>query len=307
MNIDKLILAKALFKTKIHELNGSSFEEFFIKIMIKVDSNFRPVKPHGKNGDEKNDGFNSVDGAYYQVYSPEDPNEKITIAVNKCESSFVGLKEYWDKISPVKKYYFVFNDKYKGAYPEIEKVLAEIKSKNSELTVCEPFYAQHLETIFFNLKEEDMCEIIGIIPDNTKIGSVDFLAMKEVIEYLLNNKSVYVHNEKYVVPDFDDKIKFNDLSDQVKILLVQGSYQNSAINSYFRNANNFEKPKLKEIFLNLYETGLNEFKDEKDKNILTFFYILNKAMPQAEKRIQDAVLVLMAYYFESCDIFEEPK
>lgn len=307
MNTDKLILTKALFKSKILELDGSAFELFFSKIMSKENENFRQIKPHGNNGDKKNDGFNAVTGEYYQVYSPEEPANNITTAVNKCKTSFVGLKEYWSKISPIKKYYFVFNDKYKGAFPEIEKVLSEIKRDNTELTSCEPFYAQHLEKKFFNLEENDMIEIIGYIPDDTKIGSVDFVAMKEVVEFLLKDKIGYFHDDRYVVPDFDEKIKFNNLDEQVKTLLTNGSYQSSAITDYFRNNHNFEKQKLKETFVNLYEKGQTEFVNTKNKDVLTFFYILSNAMPQNEKRIQDAVLVLMAYYFESCDIFEEPK
>jgi hypothetical protein len=37
-----------------------------------------------------------------------------------------------------------------------------------------------------------------------------------------------------------------------------------------------------------------------------FIYILNTASCKKVKPVIDAVLVLMSYYFEACDIFEEP-
>jgi hypothetical protein len=45
-----------------------------------------------------------------------------------------------------------------------------------------------------------------------------------------------------------------------------------------------------------------------------FFYILNEISPnpadphdpRARKDIEDAAIVVMAYFFEACDIFEEP-
>jgi hypothetical protein len=37
-----------------------------------------------------------------------------------------------------------------------------------------------------------------------------------------------------------------------------------------------------------------------------FMYILKKAMVKDSKPYRDAVLVLMSYYFDTCDIFEEP-
>ncbi len=307
MQTDQYIVAQAVFKSKICLMNGSTFETLFTSIMRKADSNFRPVKPHGQNGDEKNDGFNDVSGEYYQVYSPESPKDKIVEAVKKCKKDFKGLKEFWDKVSPVKGYYFVFNDKYQGGYPEVEKALVEIKQENPDLDFSKPFYIQHLEEKLFSLDDNQVFEIIGYVPNIEKIGKVNYIAMNEVVEHLLLNQKDYNYDENYVVPDFQDKIVFNNLSPQVANLLVQGSYQNSTINDYFRNQNAFKKQKIKEIFSELYLEGKKEFADKEKKDDYTFFYILNRAISQKEKRIEDAVLVLMAYYFESCDIFEEPK
>jgi len=44
-----------------------------------------------------------------------------------------------------------------------------------------------------------------------------------------------------------------------------------------------------------------------DGNNLIFFDVLNSVVPDNSKRTQDAALVLMAYFFESCDIFEDPN
>lgn len=41
-------------------------------------------------------------------------------------------------------------------------------------------------------------------------------------------------------------------------------------------------------------------------NDLVFFDILDSITPGQSKRTQDAAIVLMAYFFESCDIFEDP-
>jgi len=307
MNADQHIIVKALFKAKVYELSTKAFEDFFISIIREADKDFRPVKPHGQDGDKKNDGFNETTGVYYQIYSPEKPGERIVDAVKKCKKDFEGLKKYWDKISKVKGYYFVFNDKYNGAYPRVEKALKEIKNSNKDLNFCKPFYAQHLEEKLFTLSDNKIFEIICYVPNIDKIEKVDFLAMKNVVEFLLENQKEHQYEENYIVPDFQEKIKFNNLNKQVSNLLVQGSYQNSVITDYFRNQSSFLKPKLKEIFSNLYEEGERELKKNKNKDNLLFFYILNRALPQKEKRIQDAVLVLMSYYFENCDIFEEPK
>jgi hypothetical protein len=38
-----------------------------------------------------------------------------------------------------------------------------------------------------------------------------------------------------------------------------------------------------------------------------FFRLLSDLAPGATKQVQDAAIVLIAYYFEKCDVFQEPK
>jgi len=65
---------------------------------------------------------------------------------------------------------------------------------------------------------------------------------------------------------------------------------------------------LKNVFSQLYKEGLEIInKSLEEKSDIVFDYILKKASPRNALSIVNAVLVLMAHYFESCDIFEEPK
>ena len=38
-----------------------------------------------------------------------------------------------------------------------------------------------------------------------------------------------------------------------------------------------------------------------------FFLLLNDIVPGATKQVQDAAIVLIAYFFEKCDVFEDPS
>ena len=124
---EELHLARVLFKLRVHESDGQAYQDLFVKVMQHANPNFRPVKPHGKEGDQKNDGFDKTNGIYYQVYAPEDLKPNVQTAVSKLSGAFQGLLDYWNyQVSPIKAYYFVLNDKYKGAYPEIERGLAQL-------------------------------------------------------------------------------------------------------------------------------------------------------------------------------------
>ncbi len=145
---DEIKIARILFQLQIYKRNGQDFENFFSEIMIYHNPNFAKVKPQGQFGDRKNDGFIKEFGRYYQVYAPEDVTTKEQNTLRKLATDFVGLYDYWNtKVSPVKEFYFVLNDKYNGAYPTLYEELARIE-KSYPLVKCNPFLAPHLEDIF---------------------------------------------------------------------------------------------------------------------------------------------------------------
>ena len=113
--------------------------------------------------------------------------------------------------------------------------------------------------------------------------------------------------DNLTVPDFDEKIAFNGLSEAVKSRLVTGNYQEGALMEYFNN-----NPGVKEIlqrkFNALYEQSKKNIPDTQENySDYRFCYILEKASIKNTVPIQISVLILMAYYFSSCDIFEEPQ
>ena len=68
---------------------------------------------------------------------------------------------------------------------------------------------------------------------------------------------------------------------------------------------NFIKEDLRLVFANIYNQAISEIPISSTKNDV-FQFILNKSMPKNNTMIHSAVIILMAYYFECCDIFETP-
>src|SRR5450432_2623348 len=104
--------ARNMLRLRIHESDAQAYEDLFVRAMVYADPNFRPVKPHGNAGDRKNDGFNSTTGTYYQVYAPEDIRRSAGNALKKLREDFSGLKAFWDGLYPVRRFFYVVNDKY---------------------------------------------------------------------------------------------------------------------------------------------------------------------------------------------------
>ena len=149
-------------------------------------------------------------------------------------------------------------------------------------------------------------DIIGFIPDEI-LPVVEIDALNETVSHLMKVELSKITPDSFIVPDFDEKIVFNGLSDIVKNRLVTGSYQDNILVQFFN-----ENPGVREIlqkkFHALYLQAKSDIPDDQEHSADSrFYYILEKSCPKNTIPIQSSVFVLMAYYFSSCDIFEEPK
>ncbi|WP_214850906.1 ABC-three component system protein [Exiguobacterium sp. s193] len=307
MNRSDTYLVRLRFKLLIHESNGQAFENLFTKIMKKNNSNFELVKAYGNIGDMKNDGFDQLQGMYYQVFGPEDLKKEKTIkdSLKKLKTDFEGLLKHWNAICPIKVFHYVINDKYGGIPAPVHQELIKLGIDNPTVK-CKVFSAASLEDELFKLDIDNIIDIIGYLPE-ADIGILDYSILNEVIDHVMNVEVNFSTNSKLVVPDFYEKIKFNSLSGKVEDLLVMANYSSGSLEEYFLANSQLIRKELYTKIGELYEESKNKYAESEegypDKR---FYYILEKCCPKRSKAVVDAALVLMSYFFESCDIFEEP-
>lgn len=305
-NADQYI-AKIIFQNRILTYSGQQFEDFFVSIMTKSNPSFYPVKAYGNIGDEKNDGFDRTTGTYYQIFAPEDLHKDQTVydAIKKLKTDFKGLYEHWNDTIPIKNFYFVINDKNKGLPPLIHKAIIELDKEYNDISI-NPFTAKDLASIFDLLNWDSRLDVIGFIPDEI-LPVVEIDALNDTVSHLMKVELTVTSLDSFIVPDFDEKILFNGLSEVVKNKLVTGSYQENILIQFF-NANPGVREILQKKFHALYLQAKGYIPDNQEHFADSrFYYILEKACPKNTIPIQSSVFVLMAYYFSSCDIFEEPK
>ena len=101
-------------------------------------------------------------------------------------------------------------------------------------------------------------------------------------------------------------MQHNELSDYIRDNLNAAHYCIYQVPDYFKYNSNFERDKLQKIFIKLYQYQLETIKETKDKSNIIFSNLFEEICPTSKQSVKLAVLILMAYYFEACDIFEEP-
>ena len=307
MTKEEKYISRIMLKSRFHQADKQSFEDLFTKIKQSEDGDFKQVKPQGRLGDGKCDGFNAVKEEYYQVYAPEELTGNEATMLSKMDSSICGLIKFWqEKDFKVSKFFYVVKDDYKNVYPLLYTNAEAIAKKyNIE---CEILICKDLEDSFLKLDEDKMIDILGgIIPDPLNIINVEYGVMQEVIAFLLQSKAPKIKEEIPVHPDFEKKIVFNSLSKVVADFLNAGQRQNFVIKDYFELNSKFMKEELRQIFNNTYNQAVIEIPESDTKNDEIFQFIADKSSPKDNFAFHNAVYVLMAYYFEYCDIFETPK
>lgn len=316
MNTNEKSVARLMFQNKVYKAKGQKFEDLFVMVMGYARQDFRPIKPQGNIGDRKNDGCEPLSGRYYQVYAPEDSSQRESATVSKIETDFAGLKAYWATLHPtgIKEFFFVLNDRYDGPYPTTQAALFKLQTDN-KLEKADVFLCKNLEHIAFSELTDDQIQMVaGFIPDTAAIVRVDYSVLTEVIGHILAHDSEKAKPGKLISPKFEEKIKFNNLFVAAAYLRA-GSYQASAVETFFQKNVDFTRQAVREALNDIYVEATSQSFNDAPAGGLTkedkmFFYILSNATPQSNGnagQVQKAVLVLMSYFFETCDIFEEPK
>jgi len=296
------------------------FQNLFSEIMRYARPDFTPVKPQGREGDWKNDGHEPAAGRYYQVYAPEQFDE--AAAVKKLQEDFAGLLAKWGDAAVypngVQEFYFVFNDGYRitpGGYPTTIAALEKLRQKHG-LKVCRPFLSKDLEDILLALPANKIIPILGFPPNPADIKVLLFPLIDEVIRHIVENTGPRSLQQTLNNPDFDEKIVFNGLA-ETGHLLRDGAYRRGSLEDYFGSQSNFTRQDVRDHLNALYvesktqwDNGAPACQSMPDRQLFFILERITPAPPEANprlvKELQDAALVVMAYFFEACDIFEEP-
>ncbi len=297
MNNQEKALARNQFKLKIHEANGQAFEDIFTAIMNYVETDFQSIKPWGNIGDRKNDGYIKSKGIFFQVFSPEEITTSYPNVVKKLNGDFNGLLNQW---SPVNEFYFVVNDKYQGVNADCEQAIQSIKQDHG-LTNSGFKTAADLESLLFSLDEDQIFTIVGFLPDPATI-KLDYSVLSEILSHLMSLSLPKTQDSRIIYPDWDEKITFNNLDSLEAKYLNDGFLQIGSLDEYLDNQSIFFADEVKDKIREIYTECSKKYSGSE-----LFWDIVNMISTKPETSFQSAGIVLISKYFETCDVFEEPK
>lgn len=286
------------FENAFLRAKGAAFQDFFEKLMgFAYKADFMACRPWGNRGDRKNDGFLKSERRLFQVYAPNEMSE--AKAIQKIQEDFEGAKEHWGQ--HFDKWVFAHNA-VDGLPPHVQTAFLDFEKANSSITL-EPWGLEEFRLVFRKLSLDDLQSWFGLAApsDETKMR-LGFSDLQVVLETIAN-RAVPTSQEVKDVPM--GKIEANALSESVATLLKAGMAKAPLVESFFRQ---WHDEALGERIAGSFKARYLELRSVFRPNDL-FAEIQAWAGGDGRRSPEHelAVLTMIAYYFERCDIFEEPR
>ena len=288
------------FRINFLEARGDSFQRLFEKLMGKLyPGDFMACRPWGKIGDRKNDGYLPSRRMLFQVYAPNEMSAHD--AISKINEDFAGAKDHWEEYFD--EWVFVHNTHDGRLPPHVIEELLKIMQANHQIKITHWGY----EEILIEFRKLDIVALeswFGPAITTTDKMNLGFADLEAVLTHIVTSQELSPTQTKDVPPG---KIEFNLLSPAVASFLKVGMEKAPLVGEFF---NGWRNPtygvQIASAFKNLYIELRDESPTLHPDEIFGRLEKWAGGTADVSPKRKAAVLAVLAYLFDSCEIFEEP-
>jgi len=296
MDILKTNWYKTSCEIKFLKFKRERFQDWFADIMTKAyPGDYQRIRP--SKGDQGCDGYRISTKTVYQVYAPRD--------INKSELEGKIKRDFTTALNELKEnmkiWTFVHNDPDGLASTTAVGALGQISTDQPNIEIKTMCFGE-IWAIIKKLDENHIAELLGPAPD---LASVNNIQMKEIIDVLSYIEKREVPADVMIDIPNPQKLEYNNLNIETKDLLKSGRRKEKLVQNYIDKVRN---PDYGE---RLAQSFRDKYKSLRDSD-LTANEIFDELRRFAggdhfqESIRLAAVLAVLSYFFERCDIFENP-
>ncbi|MEH0970248.1 ABC-three component system protein [Micromonospora sp. CPCC 205546] len=281
------------------ELHTTAFENFFHGLMCLRHSDFVDVRTHGNIGDLSADGLRLHDARLYACYAPEvfDASK----VKSKFESDLAGALA--KRPGEFDVFVFVHNDA-RGLHPEVTRLLSQARKAHDTLEF-EQMGPRHMLRELYKLVKHEIEDLFGAeIKVHDVVYGMGLDDLRPLLDHLIE------HRRRGATPApagevSDLKMDYNRLDDDHRELLRLGMRHTYLIEQYYGTIDDVtERDEVAVDFNEYYRSVAQEYDAPED-----VFRKLQEYVAGNERgalSMERALWVVLAYFFERCDIFREP-
>jgi hypothetical protein len=285
------------FENEFLRTKGGAFQTFFERLMgLAYKADFMACRPWGNIGDRKNDGYLKSEHCLFQVYAPNEMDS--AKATKKIKEDFEGAKPHWGNY--FNKWVFVHNA-VDGLPPHVQQLLFDFEVANPRIQI-RPWGLEELRLRFRKLSSDDKASWFGLAPTDATKAILGFHDLQAVLERIADHPLPATTDIKDVPMG---KIEANALSESVARLLKEGMSKSPLVANFLAR---WHDESLGERLAAAFKA---EYQRLRGVNVPNRVFAELQSWAGGESRgtpeHELAVLTVLAYYFERCDIFEEPR
>lgn len=286
------------FEKEYRTRTGNSFQDFFCDIMERChNQDFQRVRPWGPYGDRKNDGYLRSERKLFQIYAPNEMTQERTLA--KIEEDFYGALPYWEDYFD--QWVFTHNSRL-GLSGDVLKKLLTLQNNHPGIR-CPNWGYIEINRKLFSLSDIDIALILGPSPSMQDMLETGYPELQIVLGAISEKEPM---QNQDLSPVSDKKLSSNALSPYVKGLINFGKIKSPYVGSFFEE---YYDPEFGDKIAKAFNDKYMELRNQNlppDEIFMKLEEFAGGSVRQAPK-IETAVLAVLTYFFEKCDIFERPR
>ncbi|MBB4189777.1 hypothetical protein GGE07_006475 [Sinorhizobium terangae] len=283
------------FRLAFHTQKGTAFQDWFVRLAGHAfGADFEEVRPYGPYGDLKCDGRRISSGSVFQCYAPEAMKEADLIA--KIDEDFHGARAHWG--GNMQEWVFVHNDG-RGLPPNAVQHLDTVRKAHSPLQIS-TWSEPELLALAMGLDLSSLQALFGFA---ASIAIVDRLVLSDLMPIIDALQRQDSPANPPLTPPSPEKLEKNALSEESGLFLRIGRRKSNLVDTFFRKS---PRPDLGERIAEAFRTRYAELKALDLPADTIFKHLQDYAGFNGEPKRQGAALAVLAYFFDSCDIFEDP-
>lgn len=280
------------FKTK----TMAEFEAWFCQMAELVwGLDFERIKPGGIHGDKKSDGRLIPLERVFQCYAPESPSTFVKKAAAKIQDSFPAVTAYWPNL---KEWIFLHNNEA-GIPTSVSDVLEQVRSEYPNIRIREGSRSFLKTELHDKLSPQ---QLIDLYPHSSalKFRSVQMEHVRPLLRNLLSKAEAEPDPLYFGADPDEEKLDFNELSSAAKRELRAALTKAGLVDRYLKT----NAPEANAVLQAEMIAKYKELKgfDHTPDDIIGM--MLKWVVDDGSPTVRHAAYVIIAYYFDACDIFE---
>ncbi|QQA42579.1 ABC-three component system protein [Pelagovum pacificum] len=287
------------FDRMFETCNQTRFEDWFAELAhCAWGTDFETIKAGGKHGDKKSDGRHRPTETIYQCYAPESASTFSKNSIGKVNDSFPEVINYWPKL---KRWVLVHNNNA-GIPTKLSDALEKLREEYPHIEIDTASRRFLKDELHDKLSMNQMLDVYPSARLNFRTVSME--NVRPLLKRIIGEKSHTISLLSFGEIPNEKKLDHNELSPDAKFDLNRAAPNIGIVDRFLESMSNPGNASIIQSGIQSKYLELRDFGHSADEILGGLLAFVRG--PLEDPAYTAAAYVIIYYYFDACDIFENP-